>query len=450
MVWPDHIVPEKKINLFVGTSHRPYDITTMGELKPIIGDHGKSYRVRTITKNFGRQIIVTEGCPPKHKPKRTMKPEEKGEDEKQIEAVTHTKDDLKVHVSLPGFGASLVDSEPKELLYASLCEIALDLEKKVTLLGALQDTNYYLSADVGHIQVDNTLERSFPVIFGPHRLFVGDKKLRDSDWGPFVQFKASITESKEEDLAFTRVNSVQLQLGEMSAFVDLEVAMNVYGVVSSIQQNFFGKETINLKSAGAEDEKSGGDTKIVPIHEVFTSLEPSLPSEPPVSVIGENRVFIEFMHLAAAKINLTLRLKKVAVDPTGPLAILEVFYSVFATISNISDASVYFSEILLENAFTGPKALASLLQKKYTGRAIRQAHRLLGAIDIIGNPIGLIDQVGSGVFEFFNEPRKGIMKGPKEFTMGIGKGIRSLVTNVVGASLDSVSRVTGSLYSLVK
>ena len=79
-----------------------------------------------------------------------------------------------------------------------------------------------------------------------------------------------------------------------------------------------------------------------------------------------------------------------------------------------------------------------------------QAHKLLGAIDIIGNPIGLIDKLGSGVFEFFNEPRKGLMKGPKEFAKGIGKGFKSLITGVVTGSLDSVSRVSGSLYSIVK
>jgi len=42
------------------------------------------------------------------------------------------------------------------------------------------------------------------------------------------------------------------------------------------------------------------------------------------------------------------------------------------------------------------------------------------------------------------------MKGPKEFAKGVGKGVRSLITNVVGGSLNSVSRVSGSLYSLVK
>lgn len=54
------------------------------------------------------------------------------------------------------------------------------------------------------------------------------------------------------------------------------------------------------------------------------------------------------------------------------------------------------------------------------------------------------------MFEFFNEPRKGLMLGPKEFAGGVGKGVRSLVTNIISGSFDSVSKITGSLYGVLK
>ena len=61
-----------------------------------------------------------------------------------------------------------------------------------------------------------------------------------------------------------------------------------------------------------------------------------------------------------------------------------------------------------------------------------------------------MDKLGSGVFEFFNEPRKGMLRGPKEFVGGMGKGVQSLVAGVVGGSFDAVSKVTGSLYGIAK
>lgn len=69
---------------------------------------------------------------------------------------------------------------------------------------------------------------------------------------------------------------------------------------------------------------------------------------------------------------------------------------------------------------------------------------------MIGNPIGLVDKLGTGVMEFFNEPRKGLLLGPEEFVGGIGKGVKSLASNVVAGGMDSISRITGSLYSVVK
>lgn len=40
---------------------------------------------------------------------------------------------------------------------------------------------------------------------------------------------------------------------------------------------------------------------------------------------------------------------------------------------------------------------------------------MIGSSDMIGNPLGLIDKVGTGVIEFFNEPIKGMVKSPKHF-----------------------------------
>ncbi len=465
LMWPDHTTPQKKVDLVISGKARPYDITKVGRLKTLVVGH-RHYRVRTITRNFGRQMVVSEvGKRPESIEEEKVELVEKREAEREkqgaeirkgekkgelVEEVKkeprHTKDDLKIRVALLGCGISIVDGDPKELIYMSVHEINLELEKQVIDEAGTQDTDYYFSLDIGHAQIDNMLPKSFPVVFGPQRLFLKDKKDKQEDWEPFVQMKAQLTESKEGELTFRQFKSVQLQLSEMSAFVDQEILMNIVRVAMNISTSFK-NDNLYMKNVEEEAKKP---LDFPPIHLIMKALEPSLPAEPPLSIIGGDRLFIEFLNLAAIKIRLTLRLEKTAVDPTGPLAVVEVLYSVLATITNISDAPIYFRELVLTNNFTAPNALVTALRKNYTRQAVLQFYRLLGAIDIIGNPIGLVDQLGSGVFEFFNEPRKGIMKGPKEFAEGVGKGVKSLVTNVVGGSLNSVSRVTGSLYSLVK
>ena len=43
-----------------------------------------------------------------------------------------------------------------------------------------------------------------------------------------------------------------------------------------------------------------------------------------------------------------------------------------------------------------------------------------------------------------------MLQGPEEFVGGLGRGVTSLVTNVVSGSLDVIQNVSGSLYSVMK
>jgi hypothetical protein len=67
--------------------------------------------------------------------------------------------------------------------------------------------------------------------------------------------------------------------------------------------------------------------------------------------------------------------------------------------------------------------LVKQITKNYTRQAIFQFYNLIGSSDIIGNPVGLVDKLGTGVYEFISEPTKGLLQGPDEFVGGIGKGV---------------------------
>ncbi len=62
----------------------------------------------------------------------------------------------------------------------------------------------------------------------------------------------------------------------------------------------------------------------------------------------------------------------------------------------------------------------------------------------------MINKLGTGVYEFITEPTKGFLNGPDEFLGGVGKGVQSLVSNLVAGSFESMSKITGSLYTVVK
>jgi len=487
LVWPEPASDKKKIEIAIGSYKGTYDITSIGKQKAIKGAGKTYYHVWNIAQKYGKEITVVESeyknldsgaikrqvqrykkeaieankldTTPSiaeriksvnQKSLKELEEESRKEFEENfftdlLKKEKYNKEDIKLECAIMGVGLSIIDNEPKELIYLSAHEIYIGMEKDVILEDDLRDTNYLLVFNVGHVQIDNMLNKSFPVIFGPQALFMieGKMKERASDWAPFIQIQASINEVVEGNLSSTRCNTFQMQFGEMAAFLDLEIIMNLMTAI----WNITGSMNARMIPRCAEENRQ---IEYYPAHKVFINLDPSTPQELKIEGPTGKMIFIEFMNLAALKLKLSLRLEKTPVDPTGPLAILQVLYSVVATLSNISDAPMYFSEIIMKNTYTQSSTLQKALMKKYTRQGILQFYRLLGSIDLIGNPIGLLDRIGSGVFEFFNEPRKGLLKGPKEFAQGLGKGFKSLITNVVGGSLNSVSRVTGSLYSLTK
>lgn len=75
------------------------------------------------------------------------------------------------------------------------------------------------------------------------------------------------------------------------------------------------------------------------------------------------------------------------------------------------------------------------------------AGKALGCSDVLGNPLGLIDSVGTGVFEFVRGGFGGIVAGDAQ---QVGGAAKALVRGVIGGATGSTAKLTGSLERLVR
>ena len=101
----------------------------------------------------------------------------------------------------------------------------------------------------------------------------------------------------------------------------------------------------------------------------------------------------------------------------------------------------------MENVYLSWADVAMIIVKSYIGQGITQIYKVLGSLDIIGNPVKLVRNVGGGFYDFVNEPRKGFRMGPKEFGIGVAKGFGSLIYGIVGGIFDFIQRISGTLYA---
>jgi len=73
--------------------------------------------------------------------------------------------------------------------------------------------------------------------------------------------------------------------------------------------------------------------------------------------------------------------------------------------------------------------------------------KILGSLNFIGNPVGLFNNISTGVNDLFDKPAEGFAKGPLEGGMGIMKGATSLVTKTLSGAFNTVSTFTGAMGS---
>ena len=55
---------------------------------------------------------------------------------------------------------------------------------------------------------------------------------------------------------------------------------------------------------------------------------------------------------------------------------------------------------------------------------------VVGSLEILGNPTGLVRSIGTGVADFFRMPYRGLTRGPGAFVLGVSSGTSSMVKNI--------------------
>lgn len=135
------------------------------------------------------------------------------------------------------------------------------------------------------------------------------------------------------------------------------------------------------------------------------------------------------------------------------------------TIGNVNDAPLRFNALAIKDMRLTVPVLQERIIYHYKQEVLRQLYRILGSVDFIGNPVGLFNNVSSGVADIFYEPYKGVvMHGSQELGIGIAKvglvvflrdswlrffpcvqGAASFAKKTVFGVTDSMTKVTSSI-----
>lgn len=120
--------------------------------------------------------------------------------------------------------------------------------------------------------------------------------------------------------------------------------------------------------------------------------------------------------------------------------------------STITDAPIKLNGLAVDHLFKTWTELASILQDHYLNSALGQMYKIVGSLDLVGNPVGLLSALGVGVRDFFYEPAHALIKSPTEigkFGREVMKGAVSLVTNTADGMIGTATTMTRSVGKAV-
>ncbi|WFD42049.1 Vacuolar protein sorting-associated protein 13 [Malassezia psittaci] len=319
-----------------------------------------------------------------------------------------------IKVELAGVGVSLISSKVKEIAYCTFRGLELSYtESQVTTA---------INVIFKWIQIDNQMYGSiFPIVLYPT---VVPKDGKELDIHPTLQ--ASIIRLKDETHGVQHVKYASVLLQELTAELDENFLFAIYDFVR-----------INtLASVRPNDESE------------YIEHPNDIP-EPTDAAQRQDQIYFEILHLQPLALNLSfMATDRVDVDDTesSRTLFLFIFNALVMALGNINDAPVRLNALVMENVRVSMAVLQQRVTYHYGQEFLFQVHRILGSADFLGNPVGLFNNVSSGVADIFYEPYYGlVMHGNRELGFGIARGASNFVKKTVFGVSDSVSKLTGSI-----
>lgn len=112
---------------------------------------------------------------------------------------------------------------------------------------------------------------------------------------------------------------------------------------------------------------------------------------------------------------------------------------------SVDDSPLSLGEFRLSPVFLPTSALVQKLTYHYVTAAVFKAGWVLGSLELLGNPAGLVRSLSQGVADFFYLPYDGLTRGPSAFVSGMSRGMSSFVRHVSTGALTSITSLASSM-----
>jgi len=330
----------------------------------------------------------------------------------------YTPSRLKLELKLVLFGVSVIDQTPEEVAYFALENLQLSVRDSATTTA--------LQMSLDRMQLDNLTRDAI------HPVILAASPVPPQQWLPLIQLAIS-KQKQQVGRSMHCFDYISFLMQELDVKINELYIYKVLAFVNALQQRITPSvEGLSEAVAGEADEAV-----------VYRKMSNEL-------IVPEAQVaslYFKFLHLQPLAINLTLGLNpgirnhyvnSFVVNPlTVVLSVLE------AGVGSLESAPIRLDGMIIERRVGSPEDFVRLLAVHYIKEGVKQIYRVLGSLEILGNPVGTVGSIGAGVKGFFYEPMKGAMISPEAFGQGLAEGSLNLLRHSVAGVGSAVAGVLG-------
>ncbi|KAI9279983.1 hypothetical protein BY458DRAFT_470198 [Sporodiniella umbellata] len=405
--WDVPVAKEKKLELCVNGKRRAINFEAIGSQVPFRYSKTDSLSMDVIARGSAIILHITNFDASKSLYR------SKSSDE-SFEAV-----DLKhvinsvYEINLPGLCVSIIDRHSRELALATVKRFEL----KYT------DSSLYESIrlSIEWIQIDNQkFDSTYPILCYPS---ARPKVSNEKTTHPTLHVALDKVKDKDHGVQYFKIFSFLIQ--ELTLEVDEAF---LYALIDFTQFNT------------ASKKEASKDAFLMKFEEPAPEKESAL-------------YYFEEFCIQPMRLNLSFAKDDKVDDGKSTQNMLRnspigyAFNVLTMTVGNVNDAPLKLNALMVDNLRASSDDLSMRIALHYREQAMYQVHRVLGSIDILGNPVGLFNNLSSGFGELFYEPYQGFIMSdrPQDLGVGVAKGVGGFMKKSVFGVSDSLSKFTGSL-----
>ena len=139
-------------------------------------------------------------------------------------------------------------------------------------------------------------------------------------------------------------------------------------------------------------------------------------------------------------------LKTMGVGAESGAAVVNVIKAAGVLFTNFKRVPVNLNGLNLSHPFEPVAALTTRVVGHYVTEGSFQAYKFIFGLEVLGNPIGLLEGVGTGVADLITTPFT--VQSPEEFASGMGKNLGKLLQATVGGVFSTVGQTTGAISNV--